>query len=62
LTEASLYGKVDHLRSLKENIIMGRLIPAGTGYKYYRDVEIKEEEEEEKKAELEKEVDVSSQN
>jgi DNA-directed RNA polymerase subunit beta' len=43
LTEASLYGKVDHLRSLKENIIMGRLIPAGTGYKYYRDVEIKEE-------------------
>jgi DNA-directed RNA polymerase subunit beta' len=43
LTEASLYGKVDHLRSLKENIIMGRLIPAGTGYKYYRDVEIKED-------------------
>jgi DNA-directed RNA polymerase subunit beta' len=46
LTEASLYGKVDHLRSLKENIIMGRLIPAGTGYKFYRDVEIKEEEAE----------------
>ncbi len=45
LTEASLYGKVDHLRSLKENIIMGRLIPAGTGYKFYRDVEIKEEDE-----------------
>jgi DNA-directed RNA polymerase subunit beta' len=45
LTEASLYGKVDHLRSLKENIIMGRLIPAGTGYKFYRDVEIKEDEE-----------------
>jgi len=45
LTEASLYGKVDNLRSLKENIIMGRLIPAGTGYKFYRDVEIKEDEE-----------------
>jgi len=45
LTEASIYGKVDHLRSLKENIIMGRLIPAGTGYKYYRDVELKEEKE-----------------
>jgi len=47
LTEASLYGKVDHLRRLKENIIMGRLIPAGTGYKYYRDVELKEEKMEE---------------
>ncbi len=43
LTEASLYGKVDYLRRLKENIIMGRLIPAGTGYKFYRDVELKEE-------------------
>ncbi|NIM89323.1 MAG: DNA-directed RNA polymerase subunit beta' [Candidatus Aminicenantes bacterium] len=43
LTEASLYGKVDYLRRLKENIIMGRLIPAGTGYKYYRDVELREE-------------------
>jgi DNA-directed RNA polymerase subunit beta' len=43
LTEASIYGKVDHLRSLKENIIMGRLIPAGTGYKFYRDVELREE-------------------
>jgi DNA-directed RNA polymerase subunit beta' len=47
LTEASLYGKVDHLRRLKENIIMGRLIPAGTGYKFYRDIEIKEDREEE---------------
>ena len=37
LTEASIYGKVDHLRRLKENIIMGRLIPAGTGYKFYRE-------------------------
>jgi DNA-directed RNA polymerase subunit beta' len=43
LTEASLYGKVDYLRRLKENIIMGRLIPAGTGYKFYRNVELKEE-------------------
>ncbi len=47
LTEASLYGKVDYLRRLKENIIMGRLIPAGTGYKFYRDIEIKEDREEE---------------
>jgi len=43
LTEACLYGKVDYLRRLKENIIMGRLIPAGTGYKFYRNVELKEE-------------------
>ncbi|MGD8535020.1 MAG: DNA-directed RNA polymerase subunit beta' [Candidatus Aminicenantes bacterium] len=52
LTEASLYGKVDHLRRLKENIIMGRLIPAGTGYKFYRNVELKVEKEEEAEKEL----------
>jgi DNA-directed RNA polymerase subunit beta' len=52
LTEASLYGKVDHLRRLKENIIMGRLIPAGTGYRYYRDVELIEEHEAETKEEV----------
>ena len=59
LTEASLYGKVDHLRRLKENIIMGRLIPAGTGYKYYRNVELKEED---KGREAEKEIDITAQN
>jgi len=53
LTEASLYGKVDYLRRLKENIIMGRLIPAGTGYKYYRDVELKETAGAEEEAEVE---------
>ena len=52
LTEASLYGKVDHLRRLKENIIMGRLIPAGTGYKFYRNVELKEDKEEEARREI----------
>ena len=36
LTEASLNSKIDHLRGLKENVIMGRLIPAGTGAAYYR--------------------------
>jgi DNA-directed RNA polymerase subunit beta' len=35
LTEASISGRVDHLRGLKENIIVGRLIPAGTGLKKY---------------------------
>jgi DNA-directed RNA polymerase subunit beta' len=38
LTEASLSGKVDYLRGLKENVIMGRLIPAGTGMQEYRTV------------------------
>jgi DNA-directed RNA polymerase subunit beta' len=40
LTEAAINGKVDHLRGLKENVIMGRLIPAGTGMEYYRQVKI----------------------
>ena len=37
LTEASVSGKVDDLRGLKENVIVGRLIPAGTGLAYHRD-------------------------
>lgn len=40
LSDASVAGKVDHLRGLKENVIMGRLVPAGTGLKEYRDIEI----------------------
>jgi DNA-directed RNA polymerase subunit beta' len=44
LTEASISGKVDYLRGLKENVIMGRLIPAGTGLEYYRNVELLSEE------------------
>ena len=36
LTEAAINGSVDHLRGLKENVIMGRLIPAGTGFSEYR--------------------------
>jgi DNA-directed RNA polymerase subunit beta' len=44
LTEASISGKVDHLRGLKENVTMGRLIPAGTGYDYYRGVRIQPDE------------------
>ncbi len=57
LTEASLYGKVDNLKRLKENIIMGRLIPAGTGYKFYRDVELMEEKEKEIEDEIGDEID-----
>jgi DNA-directed RNA polymerase subunit beta' len=40
LSDASVAGKVDGLRGLKENVIMGRLIPAGTGLRGYRDLEI----------------------
>ena len=40
LTEAAINGKVDYLRGLKENVIMGRLVPAGTGMAYYRNVKI----------------------
>ena len=40
LTEASISGKIDYLRGLKENVIMGRLIPAGTGMEYYRNVKL----------------------
>ena len=40
LTEASLMGKDDSLRGLKENVIVGRLIPAGTGYRRYMESEI----------------------
>jgi len=38
LTDAATAGKVDYLLGLKENVIMGRLIPAGTGLKLYRDI------------------------
>jgi DNA-directed RNA polymerase subunit beta' len=44
LTEASIAGRVDLLRGLKENVIVGRLIPAGTGMLYYRDVVLEREE------------------
>jgi DNA-directed RNA polymerase subunit beta' len=45
LTEASIQGMVDHLRGLKENVIVGRLIPAGTGMEYYRNVRLSQEME-----------------
>jgi DNA-directed RNA polymerase subunit beta' len=42
LTEAAISGKVDYLRGLKENVIMGRLIPAGTGMAYYHNIKLTE--------------------
>jgi len=44
LTEAAISGRIDYLRGLKENVIMGRLIPAGTGMEYYRNVDIERDE------------------
>ncbi len=40
LTDAAVKGKVDYLRGLKENVIMGHLIPAGTGISMYRNIEV----------------------
>jgi len=47
LTDASLINKVDELRGLKENVIMGRLVPAGTGFRTYHKLNMKIEREEE---------------
>ena len=46
LSEAAISGKVDHLLGLKENVIMGRLIPAGTGLKKYKNIIVKNKENE----------------
>ena len=59
LTEVAVSGKEDHLTGLKENVIMGRLIPAGTGCQAYSGIRIEEpeiEEVEEKKEEKEAEA------
>ena len=40
LTDAAIKGKIDHLNGIKENVIIGKLIPAGTGMKYYRSVKL----------------------
>ena len=44
LTEAAIKGKVDHLMGLKENVIIGKLIPAGTGMQCYHNVDVVKEE------------------
>ena len=52
LTEASISGRIDYLRGLKENVIMGRLIPAGTGLEQHRRVAIPDPEPLERQPEL----------
>ncbi len=51
LTEAAIRGKVDHLVGLKENVIIGKLIPAGTGMPMYRNIEVTDEDGNELKVE-----------
>ncbi len=41
LTEAALAGKVDYLVGLKENVILGHLVPAGTGFQTHQDAEVR---------------------
>jgi DNA-directed RNA polymerase subunit beta' len=50
LTEAAINGKIDRLQGLKENVIIGKLIPAGTGLGKYRAVEIEHDLNEEEEA------------
>lgn len=57
LTDASMKGKVDHLRGLKENLMIGKAIPAGTGFKAFKNVEpVDPNEVEEKSTEVDKSV------
>jgi len=60
LTQAAIEGKIDYLRGLKENVIMGRLIPAGTGLARYRNLRIQSgvaEPEKQQAAETEEELE-----
>ena len=58
LTEAAVTGKKDYLRGLKENVVVGRLVPAGTGLTYH--AERKAEREKEKQSSSEADTDLDS--
>jgi DNA-directed RNA polymerase subunit beta' len=62
LTEAATRAKVDYLRGFKENVIMGHIIPAGTGFDYHRNVTLKPLVELPELPELEEEPAVQSDN
>ncbi|MGI6371608.1 MAG: hypothetical protein ACOX1R_00225, partial [Caldicoprobacterales bacterium] len=57
LTEASIKGKTDPLVGLKENVIIGKLIPAGTGMSRYKNIEVFTDEEPEEVIPVEVEED-----
>ncbi|HEX7401284.1 MAG TPA: hypothetical protein VF369_03810, partial [candidate division Zixibacteria bacterium] len=52
LTEAAINGKTDYLLGLKENVIIGHLIPAGSGLERYRSIKIKEKEKPKEEVEI----------
>ena len=56
MTDAAVEGKTDNLRGLKENVIIGRLIPAGTGAKHNQNMIVANPAEEERKADAELEI------
>ncbi len=58
LTEAAIERKTDELRGLKENVIIGHLIPAGTGLRKYQNIDVINEEEEEYKRQAAKEAEL----
>ncbi len=60
LTDAAVSGRVDYLRGLKENVIMGRLIPAGSGLAQYAQKQVKVEGEEEEKPQTEYRISQTS--
>ena len=57
LTEAVINGKTDYLLGLKENVIIGQLIPAGTGLERYRNIRIKEKEEPKEEVKILEEIE-----
>ncbi len=61
LTDAAIKGKVDNLMGLKENVIIGKLIPAGTGLMKYRGLKINTEEEPECEIKIEKRLEVDDE-
>jgi DNA-directed RNA polymerase subunit beta' len=61
LTDAAIKGKVDPLVGLKENIIIGKLIPAGTGMTRYRSINIKKNEDEETSTDSTKEPEIDGE-
>ncbi len=61
LTEAAVKGKVDELIGLKENVIIGKLIPAGTGLNVYKNIHISTENQSEESGDLQEEIPETAQ-
>ena len=62
LTEAAIKGKVDELIGLKENVIIGKLIPSGTGLKRYKDIHINTEKSDDEVMETDNNIQLSETN